>query len=272
MKTKSAFTLIELLVVIAIIALLLSVLIPSLQKVKESAKATICQSRVKQWYPITFLFAEDNDGKFPDADYNNDGSPDGNGHWWIQPLRPYYESPEIRLCPKATVPPPDPGWTFSRKPQEAWASWNPFPELETGVMIGDQSCILGSLSPNGWFIDNSEGSFGNVGDDRFWEKISNLTQSAIVPLFMDCFWVDGWPNETDIPQPDYDNMSTWNIVAYPMQRFNVVRHGLSVNAVFMDGSTGRIGLKELWALKWHKTFNTNNDWTRDDAVWPPWMK
>jgi prepilin-type processing-associated H-X9-DG protein len=227
---------------------------------------------VKQWYPITFFFAEDNDEKFPDADYDNNGSADGDGHWWIQALRPYYESPEIRLCPKAVLAPTVVGWWTSRKPQEAWASPNPFPELETGITIDGQSCILGSLSPNGWFINNSEGSFGNAGDDRFWGKTSSLTMSSIVPLFVDCFWVDGWPNDTDIPQQVYENMSTWNIVAYPMQRFNVVRHNLYVNCVFMDGSTRRIDIKELWSLKWHKAFNTNNDWTRDDANWPDWMR
>ena len=48
MKRKNAFTLIELLVVIAIIALLLSVIIPSLRKAKEYTKKVICQSNLRQ--------------------------------------------------------------------------------------------------------------------------------------------------------------------------------------------------------------------------------
>ena len=64
MKSKKGFTLIELLVVIAIIALLLSVLLPSLKKAKKIARQVICQSNLHQWGVVFALYTQQNEDKF----------------------------------------------------------------------------------------------------------------------------------------------------------------------------------------------------------------
>jgi prepilin-type N-terminal cleavage/methylation domain-containing protein len=65
MKRKNGFTLIELLVVIAIISLLVSILVPSLQKAKELAKRVSCLSNLKQIGIGMHIYADDNDGSPP---------------------------------------------------------------------------------------------------------------------------------------------------------------------------------------------------------------
>lgn len=64
---KKGFTLIELLVVIAIIAMLLAVIMPSLQAAKEIAATAVCLTNQKQLGTAYFLYAEDNDGKLADG-------------------------------------------------------------------------------------------------------------------------------------------------------------------------------------------------------------
>jgi len=65
MRGKKAFTLVELLVVISIIALLLSILLPALNKAKEHAKLSVCLSNMKQLGYTFKMYMEDNEYRFP---------------------------------------------------------------------------------------------------------------------------------------------------------------------------------------------------------------
>jgi hypothetical protein len=54
------------------------------------------------------------------------------------------------------------------------------------------------------------------------------------------------------------------------------RHDGAINGLFLDYSVRRIGLKELWTLKWYLSFNTAGSWTKAGGVqpedWPKWMR
>ena len=71
---KAGFTLIELLVVISIIALLLSVLMPSLNQAKKSAKRVVCGSQLKQIGVVAYLYGSENNDWLPPA-YDNQTPP-----------------------------------------------------------------------------------------------------------------------------------------------------------------------------------------------------
>jgi len=255
-----AFTLIELLVVIAIIALLMAILMPALQRIKKQAKAIACQSTLHQWAVIFEMYAGQNDGFFWSGDFARDG---WEQYCWTEPLRPFYNNDEkVRLCPMATK--------FREEgARDPFAAWGP---VRT---TGEQR---GSFGMNNWlchpapeveFIHSREATKDN------WRN-AYVEQTAKIPMLLDCAHVEGKPYAFDTP-PEYDgDISTYGVSSLQVKRFCLNRHNGTINGAFLDFSVRKIGLKELWTFKWHRSFNTHGIWTQAGGVqpgdWPDWMR
>ncbi len=264
---KRAFTLIELLVVIAIIALLMAILIPALQRARRQARAVVCQANLKQWGVRLATGASEDDTSLRKWDKT------GNTHeaWSflgdVPP--PENRSRDNRFCPMAS--------TLVMAEDEDSAG-----ERVTGyggtfrawghIFVPKDTANCGSYGKNGWLnsvrIGETPGEGGYMIDVRGQRR---------VPVMLDSTWVstgprsngghDDAPPESDaIPEANYERR--WQSC--------IDRHNGGVNALFMDWSVRRVGLKELWTLKWHPEFNTAGPWTTAGGAlpsdWPEWMR
>ena len=276
---RTGFTLIELLVVIAIIALLMALLFPSLQGARNQARAVVCQARLRQWGVLHAATMAENNGRFPKPKpatnpydyYTEDYFWWGwgwSGWWWsgmanMPEPKWYTASKKIMCCPMATKtsglnegPFPGRGGTF-----RAWGYDQP-------------GYCFGSYGRNGWVYSYWD---DRVNEDarRKYGVVMDAKNLAIVPAMLDCCSGGGTPEDVNCLPPGYD-ATTIRPYCPPMEDYCINRHNGYVNSLFFDWSVRKVGLKELWTLKWYTNFNNRGPWTKAGGVlpedWPPWMR
>ena len=134
-QRKKAFTLIELLVVIAIIALLLSILMPSLQLVKSKARMLICMSNVRQVTMACVTYATDYDGFYPSNPVSGAGAspnyfngaylvsvyPDSPGNNFALDIEPYLQTLEVFKDP--SIPHAESVSNWNMDSEVVWPWW-----------------------------------------------------------------------------------------------------------------------------------------------------
>ena len=180
-------------------------------------------------------------------------------------LRFYYsDQPKIRCCP-----------TAHKTQYEVDSGGERVQVRQAGTFVG-----WGVFDGSGW---TTKGDYGSYGLNRWitnplsgvsprdrpteynW-RTCNIRVANNVPMLLDCHWVGGWPEATSNEPPEYDG--DWDGKRLNnIKRFCLNRHNGTTHCLFMDLSIRKVGLKELWKLKWHRYFDTD----ADSPVWPDWM-
>ena len=262
MSKGKGFTLIELLVAISIIAMLIALLMPALLRVRNQGRAVVCQANLKQWGAVMALYVDENEGRLPILDssavlwfFRGSWLPEGD------PNRPEVfqkvVTKGIACCPVAVKVRPGPA-TGRSSGQNRSGSFV--------IRYGGGSTF------KAWKITSPpppfRGSYG-FNNTAFPMSIDTFLSrgQANTPIILDSPSRHGRHSNTDGP-PLWEGMGS--------QTFCINRHNGYVNGLFLDWSVRKIGLKELWTLKWDEQSDTAGPWTKGGGVqpsdWPEWMR
>jgi len=258
--SRRAFTLIELLVVISIVALLMAILLPTLQRVRKQAKGVVCQSRLRELGLQSAIYIEEHISK---------GRASSDSNWWLSHWYGKMRSdPRLVLCPSAPTPLPGPPVSWGDAFHAyAWGGVDPATPPEQRSVFG-----YASYGKNVW-LGYSETSPWN---DRMW-RTPDVQGPSRVPVFFDCTqWIAGLHHLDPPPTKPYAVSSRSSKYGDSATSLCIQRHGEGIKMLFLDWSVRGVGLKELWTLKWHKEYDTSGPWTKAGGVqpeqWPAWMR
>ena len=178
------FTLIELLVVVAIIGVLAALLLPALNNSRDTAKTAYCANNLRQVALAAHLYADDNNGYFPDL-----ATPDPiHPKSWMEHISQYLNvkpatipGPGVKrgaiyghplLCPATTGDP----WNSPPDPYSGSAGYNGYNAYPTDY-AQDDLVTAGSAYPR-WYV--------------LPRPVHSIPQPAISALYADSETHDGW--------------------------------------------------------------------------------
>lgn len=257
--SRRGFTLVELLVVIGIIALLISILLPSLQMTWKHARTIRCAANLRQFQAAYMAYFVESKGSLY---YYKLNSYDES---WLGMLEKWGVKGRVLLCPEASEP-----MKSTWKGTSAFA-WNGLNGASLGAVYKSATEYrVSSYGHNGWLYIASPGQAADAAFfKQTWGKhTTQINLPGQTPAFFDSTWIDCWPVQPSTMPANlsgiFDIGSPTNVSMDQMcWRFLINRHNKAVNIAFMDGSVRRIDLADTFQLRWSKT------WTPQSIVLPP---
>ena len=263
-KRKGGFTLIELLVVIAIIALLLSIIMPALNKIKLQARVAVCKTNLAQWATAFELYRIDHDNKALNSQLGKDmwflqmAPYMGDQHYKENPTRDLEGVMKVLFCPatKPPVVPSDAGCWGTAESRWQYHVTDP----ATGIYFGAE----GSYGLNTWVggmdIDTMINVYGWIREeDRELSFRDYNPGRADIPVVADSVWVESIPLESDIFNGTFNVSVETGYDDYGIARFYIDRHDMTINMSFTDGHVDNVALDEFWKLKWNRVFHISRE-------------
>jgi len=249
-RRGGGFSLAELLTVVGLIALLTSLLLPVLGKVRAAAGSAACAANLRQMGVAWLAYTTENKGRLMEYAWNSPATPEAawNAYWPGVLDAQDVHGPSL-LCPAAAEPSPDPTRRGYGTAAAAWSGR--YASVATVVHLNAPTYRDSSYGFNRYLT--AGGAFGP--DPAVpTTQVSVARSLTDVPVFFDCAYADAQPvngsEAAPVKAPPNLRGDQVTVASAEHWKFLLARHGRGINVAFADGSTRWVILDDTYTLDW----------------------